>query len=371
MINFKRQNIQITLCVLVSLFVGVASAASGPRLLAEPQVLSLGELDTSTGQRIFPASFTLRNGGDATLRLEPPRAGCGCTKLKLAKQELAPGESTELKATLDITGRYGSQRFSIFVSSNASMTPIRLVIEATVPDPRTGWELMPAQLSLQNDSAALLQIRLFDKDRGLRITALELPEGCEVLTPLPLVVAAGGLGRLDIRCRQNLGTPGSRLPFAVLSDHPEKPRADGWLFVANNPTPPTQGPTQPPRPPTPPNMAAATPTTTATRARIMPIEALILKDLISSMQVVNDLVLLDIRQPEDFKRGHIPRSVCYPSTEWRLEQPPWPPSAVLVVIAEHDEMAAKAAELLAESKCRHVLTLRGGIAAWKDKLNTD
>ncbi|NLF59799.1 MAG: rhodanese-like domain-containing protein, partial [Lentisphaerae bacterium] len=91
-----------------------------------------------------------------------------------------------------------------------------------------------------------------------------------------------------------------------------------------------------------------------------------LKDLVKSMQVVNDLVLLDIRPPEDFKRGHIPRSLNYPSTEWQLAQPPWPASAVLVVIADRDEMAAKAAEVLAESKCRHVLTLRGGIAAWTE-----
>ena len=352
-----KNNILITLCVLVALCVGVASASAEPRLLVEPEKLSLGELDTSTGQRIFPASFTLTNTGDAPLHLETPRASCGCTKLQLAKHDLAPGESTELKATVDVTGRYGSQRFSIFVPSNASETPTRLVIEATVPDARTGWELVPQQLSVHGNTPALLHIRLFDKDRDLRITKLELPDGCEVLTPLPIVITGDGLGRIDIRCRQNLGAPGSRIPFAVLSDHPEKPRSNGWLFIANNPTAPA-----PPRPPTPPNVP--TTTTTATRARIMPIEASILKELISSMQVVNDLVLLDIRQPEDFKRGHIPRSVCYPSTEWQLEQPPWPPSAVLVVIADRDEMAAKAAELLAESKCRHVLTLRGGIAAW-------
>ena len=57
------------------------------------------------------------------------------------------------------------------------------------------------------------------------------------------------------------------------------------------------------------------------------------------------------------KRGHIPRSICYPSTEWQLAQPR-PASAILIVIGR-DEMAAKAAELLAASKCRHVLILSG------------
>ncbi|HQL87690.1 MAG TPA: DUF1573 domain-containing protein [Lentisphaeria bacterium] len=351
--------------MLIALFVGVAPALSEPRLLVEPEVLSLGELDTSTGQRIFPARFTLKNDGDASLHLNTPRAGCGCTKVQLKKYELAPGESTELSATVDVTGRYGSQRFSIFVPSNASATPSHLVIEATVPDTRTGWELISPHLSLSDDATARLHIRYFDKGRKLRITALELPEGCEVVTPLPLVIAAGGgLGRLDIRCRQNLDSSKERLPFAVLSDYTEKPRENGWLIIANKPT--TPPPTAPPTgaaPTAPPTGAAAA---AAHRAKIVPIGAATLKDLVKSMQVVNDLVLLDIRPPEDFKRGHIPRSLNYPSTEWQLAQPPWPASAVLVVIADRDEMAAKAAEVLAGSKCRHVLTLRGGIAAWTE-----
>jgi rhodanese-related sulfurtransferase len=204
---------------------------------------------------------------------------------------------------------------------------------------------------LRNDAPTRLHIRHFDKDRELRITALELPDGCEVLTPLPLVIAAGGLGRLEVRCPPNLEAPNGQLSFAVLSDHPEKVREKGWLLIANEQPPPT--------PPTPPTASAVA------SAKILPIKAAILKDLVNSMQVVNDLVLLDIRPPEDFKRGHIPRSMSYPSTEWQLGQPPWPTSAVLVVIADHDEMAAKAAEVLATSKCRHVLTLQGGITAWK------
>jgi rhodanese-related sulfurtransferase len=357
-----------TLCVLIALCAGVSglaaadtAASSGPRLLVEPEVLSLGELDTSTGQRIFPALFTLKNDGDAPLRLETPRAGCGCTKVQLAKYELAPGESTELKATLDVTGRYGSQRFSIFVPNNASATPDRLVIEATVPDTRTGWELISPHLSLNDDATTRLHIRHFDKDRELRITALELPNGCEVATSLPLVIAAGGLGRLDIRCRQNLNAPEARLPFAIFSDHTDKPRENGWLLIANKPTPPTP----------PPGATTTSTAPPAGAAKILPIEVAILKDLIKSMQVVNDLVLLDIRPHEDFKRGHIPRSICYPSTEWQLAQPPWPASAILIVIADRDEMAAKAAELLATSKCRHVLILSGGIGAWTDQLTTD
>ena len=71
---------------------------------------------------------------DAPCVWRRPRAGCGCTKVQLAKYELAPGENTELKATLDVTGRYVRGAFPSS-SPITPATPDRLVIEATVRTP--------------------------------------------------------------------------------------------------------------------------------------------------------------------------------------------------------------------------------------------
>jgi rhodanese-related sulfurtransferase len=346
-------------CILPPLKLSCRAAEAGPRLIVSPESIDLGVLDTKPDKKHFIASFTLSNSGDGVLVLARPRTSCGCTKVQLPDSELAPGQNTSLTVTLDITGRYGRQRFHVFVTSNAPDSPRRLTVEATVPDTRTGWELMPSVLQVRDTSPVRLKVRHFDTDAELRVVAVELPEGCEVVTPLPLLVSPGGVGSIDIRCDSEKVAAAGRHAFAVLTNHSEKPRVEGWLNVRRTGIANTSAVSDRLK-----QTGGSAGGGDAAAVPIVPIDAAILQQLLASMQVVSDLHVLDVRSAKEYAQGHIPRSVSYPSTDWQTSDPPWPETAMLVVVAPDDEAAERAALILSTTACRHVLTLRGGMPAW-------
>lgn len=345
-------------------------AAKGPLLQVDSETVQLGSLDTAGGQRFFPASFTLSNAGDALLAFTQPRTSCGCTKASLAKMELSPGESTQLSVTVDVTGRYGQQRFSIYVASNAPDSPRRLSVEATVPDTRTGLALMPPLLTFREAKPLRVNVRLFDDMDKIEIRAVDLPEGCRLLTPLPALIPSGGLLGLDVDCSPETLARGGRQPFVLHSNHPQMPRLEGTLAMRPRPaarasraqaTKETANKIAP--------VATATPVTASTPAasapvQVLPIRASVLRDLLGSMPELSDVQILDVRSEEDFAAGRVPRSRSYPPSRWG-EQPFWSPNAILVIVADDDEQAAKASQALPRSACRNILTLQGGFPAWK------
>lgn len=75
-------------------------------------------------------AFVLRNVGTGTVSIVNVRPTCGCTTTALATNELAPGATTELRATLSLVGRTGHQNKAIFVETNDRLHP-RLKLEMT------------------------------------------------------------------------------------------------------------------------------------------------------------------------------------------------------------------------------------------------
>ena len=332
-------------------------AAAGPQLTVNTERIDLGRVDTTSGQKFFSASFTLSNTGDAVLILDKPRVSCGCTKVQLPESKLAPGKSTLLTATIDIRMHYGRKRFYVFVPSNASDSPRRLIIDLTIPDTRSGWELIPFVLPVRKGSPVRISVRHFDTNAELRVTAVKLPAGCEVVTSLPLIIAPGGIGRMDIRCSAAFVAAGGQHPFTVFTNDPKKTSADGWLSV------------HAPEVPKAVDISKASKSTKSLKVApavvsVVPIEAAILQQLLAAKQTVSDLHMLDVRTAKEYAEGHISHSFFYPSTDWRTADPPWPPTAMLVLVAENDEAAERAAGVLSTTACRHVLILRGGIKAW-------
>ncbi len=96
-----------------------ATLASGlhaaPKIECENPKFDFG---TSLNDQTIEHVFTLRNGGDEELVIQNVQPSCGCTLAELGDKNLAPGESTTIKARLDLTNRLGRQDKHISVFSN-------------------------------------------------------------------------------------------------------------------------------------------------------------------------------------------------------------------------------------------------------------
>jgi hypothetical protein len=68
--------------------------------------------------QIATHNFILVNNGGNILKIKDVHASCGCTAAKPDKNELAPGESTNIKVEFNSTGRTGKQEKYIFVKTN-------------------------------------------------------------------------------------------------------------------------------------------------------------------------------------------------------------------------------------------------------------
>lgn len=82
--------------------------------------------------------FVISNVGGDLLKLSDVRASCGCTAAKPEKDDLAPGESTNIHVDFNSTGRTGRQTKYITVKTNDPDNPeIRFKLTGVVVAPGT------------------------------------------------------------------------------------------------------------------------------------------------------------------------------------------------------------------------------------------
>lgn len=113
---------------------GVPSGA-GPRIAIESKEFNFGEV--AFGE-VVEQTFEVKNVGGEVLKIDRVSTSCGCTKAKVDKEEIAPGETAELLVTYD-SGAMGRrligktvERF-VYIRSNDSTEPqVEMRIEAEV-----------------------------------------------------------------------------------------------------------------------------------------------------------------------------------------------------------------------------------------------
>lgn len=116
---------------------------AAPRLVCEAPEFDFGVVrDTQTVTHVF----SIRNDGDATLELQPPRASCGCTAVSAGTLSLKAGEATTLQATIDLKGRTGPQHKTVTLYSNDPQSP--KVILGLQLDIWQEFRFLPPQLML-------------------------------------------------------------------------------------------------------------------------------------------------------------------------------------------------------------------------------
>jgi uncharacterized protein DUF1573 len=67
--------------------------------------------------------YNFKNDGKGTLTISNVKGSCGCTVAQASKNSLAPGETADVKAVFDSTGRSGQQDKTITVTSNDPKNP--------------------------------------------------------------------------------------------------------------------------------------------------------------------------------------------------------------------------------------------------------
>jgi hypothetical protein len=106
-----------------------SAPTNGPLLSCDEPRYDFGELKNDQSVR---HTFVLKNVGTAPLEIANVRASCGCTATALDAKTVAPGQSTALNVTLNLTGRKGRQVKSIYVESNDAQKPhFRLEVVGT------------------------------------------------------------------------------------------------------------------------------------------------------------------------------------------------------------------------------------------------
>lgn len=80
-------------------------------------------------------------------------------------------------------------------------------------------------------------------------------------------------------------------------------------------------------------------------------------------------LLLDVREPFEFRYCHIAGSINIPMSDIFQEHSDLDPELETVVICHHGIRSAQIAAFLAERGFAHVINLAGGIAAWANEID--
>ena len=114
-------------------FPNIGNAVEGPKLVCDAPVYNFGQVDQSA---VVTNVFTVRNEGDSTFVAGMPRATCSCTKVRLNKRMIGPGETAELTAVFTAERRTGEQRKTIYLPPADSETPVlKFYLEGFVEPP--------------------------------------------------------------------------------------------------------------------------------------------------------------------------------------------------------------------------------------------
>jgi uncharacterized cupredoxin-like copper-binding protein len=102
--------------IFMSCFSLVACAQIiGPKASSQQMEYDFGTIEQG---KIASHNFTLVNNGGDILKITDVHASCGCTAAKPDKDELAPGESTNIKVDFNSTGKMGKQEKFVYVKTN-------------------------------------------------------------------------------------------------------------------------------------------------------------------------------------------------------------------------------------------------------------
>src|SRR3989304_170994 len=113
----------------ILLLLVVCTTISFAQLLDPKLVLQQNEHDfgdIKQGEKVSHI-FVLTNSGGDLLKITDILPSCGCTAAMPEKNELTPGESTNLNVTFNSAGRFGKQKKLVKINSNDPENPQQII----------------------------------------------------------------------------------------------------------------------------------------------------------------------------------------------------------------------------------------------------
>lgn len=159
----------IQLCS-VAIICSAYSLIAGPQMEFESKTINGGDIIEGTTTKV-PATFTVKNTGDAPLKLTTVKPSCGCTVVKF-DSTIQPGKSTKIESAVNIPGyRNGHYTKQITVKSNANDSTTRLVIEFTII---SAVDISDRAVDFDSSSAGKPKlITLSSKKEDLKVTSVQ------------------------------------------------------------------------------------------------------------------------------------------------------------------------------------------------------
>jgi len=76
-------------------------------------------------------------------------------------------------------------------------------------------------------------------------------------------------------------------------------------------------------------------------------------------------LVVDVREPREYKQGHIPHAELIPLSKIMLEAPTIPHKREIVLVCRTGRRSARAAHLLQSKGFENICILEGGLLAWE------
>ena len=152
------------------------SLSAGPVIQFDTTIIDCGTVIEGKTDKL-DATFVVKNTGDAELKLEKVRPGCGCTVVKYDSL-IGPGKSAKIESQVRIKGyRAGALSKNITVSSNATNEPtVRLTIKATI---RSLIDIGERYISLNTGDTTAKTLYVSSKKKDLKISEVSFTTNSE------------------------------------------------------------------------------------------------------------------------------------------------------------------------------------------------
>lgn len=227
----------------VFLFVAMGySQFTGPKIVVQIPEHDFGEI--IQGEKV-QHNFVVTNMGDDVLSITNVRASCGCTAALPDKNELAPGESTNIKVEFNSKGRTGKQNKLVYVTSNDKENPqLQLKISGNIVKETANLKAVKPGPSLDIPSAqynfgkvtegkVVDHIFTFNNagDSPLTIKEVKTTCGCTAALLSKKELAPGEEGTLKVELNTANRSGKMTRNVTIISNDPEDPQKSLTIYA--------------------------------------------------------------------------------------------------------------------------------------------